>query len=459
MSKSVKLAKSTKPADDNVPDRLTELLNDIGIDISIDRYNNAKFIMVNDELKDHIPFDILSDDFRTSSMKKNTETDKIYVAEMINTIMKKKKISSTIKANTYAIVPFFEALGRLKLKDNHEVYNDRGLLRPEDKFTFRLVQNLKKIFPGIENKIRTQYPICTVRRTFIMDICIELSDISRIGIEFDEQHHFSRDKSISDITKRNLISRLIELRIFRVGDDFEHFLIALCYDIIKYYDTSNTQDMKLECVCSFIAYNIQTKDGMKVTACEIREYVSVIMGDTHVDIDLLSRLLKSNKDKVITAMKKYIKLEFIRKNGLIFNKKSGDIKKIHTTELLKFLMLYDDPASNKPKIFFARVIQEYLLILTGNYDTYTYRCPSEQFVTDMKDEILAYRMEPYKAPSSKRKKSIRVKTPSASSIDVDTEGDVTESHADSETETDTKSNTNISNNTDDNNSCEEIYEV
>jgi hypothetical protein len=250
---------------DQIPSKLLDLFKELGIPVVTDKYNKSKFIILTDEIRNSIPFEILSDSFRASETRKNTQTNKINIIEMVNTMVSKKKIMTTTKPNIYKCMLFFEAVGRLKIKNNYEVYNDKGLFREEDKFTFRLRENLKRIFPGIENKIVTQKPVCTIRRTFIMDICIEISDNSKIGIEFDEAHHFARDKEISDNLKRNLMSRLLELRIFKSGiDNFDHFLKALCYDIIKYHDSPDTRDMKLGYICSFISYNISKMDDVEI---------------------------------------------------------------------------------------------------------------------------------------------------------------------------------------------------
>jgi len=406
------MSKKLKQSTDDIPTKLLDLFKEHDIVIRTAKSTGAKYIEIPDSLKDKIPFDVLSDSFKTAATRKNTETDRIYITEMLNTMTKKTKITSTTKANTYAVIPFFEAVGRLKInEDTHEVYNDRGLFRAEDKFVFRLASHLKNIFPGIEDKIRTQVPIGTIRRTFIVDICIELSETSVIGIEFDEQHHFTRDNNISDTVKRNLISRLIELRIFRNGiDKFDHFLIALCYDIIKYYDnSSDTKDTKLEWIASFIAYNINMtekeglEDGEPFTTSDILPYIS-IMEESHVSIKQLSGILLNHTtvDKVNTAIKKYLKLRLMNKNKVVFDDDGEDIVEIHTSELLNFLMLFDDPSSKSRRGFFAKAITEYLLVLSGSYDTYRYICSAKQFVHEMEDEVLAYSMTPY-TPSATNK--------------------------------------------------------
>lgn len=267
--KSVKSVKDTTPVKDlnnvdQIPDKLINLFKELGIPVTIDRYSKSKFIMLTDQIKELIPFDMMSDSFKTSETRKTKQTNKINVIEMVNTMRSKLKITTTTKPNIYKCIPFFEAVGKLKInQDTFEVYNDKGLFRAEDKFTFRLIEHLKRIFPGIENKVLTQKPISTIRRTFIMDICIEISTTSIIGIEFDEVHHFMRDKEVSDNLKRNLMSRLLELRIFKAGiDDFDHFLRALCYDIIKCHDAPETSDMKIDYISSFISYNINKMDSI-----------------------------------------------------------------------------------------------------------------------------------------------------------------------------------------------------
>lgn len=389
MSKTTKSAKIEEP----IPTKLFDLFKELEIPVTTDRYSKTQFITVTDKLKNEIPFDVMSDSFKTAQSRKNTQTDRINITEMINTMMTKKKITSTTKSNMYRCIPFFEAIGKLKVNENYEVYNDRGLFRPEDKFTYRLREHLKIIFPGIENKIVTQKPVSTIRRTFIVDICINISDNNVIGIEFDEAHHFERDKEVSDNLKRTLLSRLIELRIFKYNiDRFDHFLRSLCYDIIKYHDSSDMRDLRRDYICNFISYNISKMDNVDMRPEGIRQQIDVIDTNDTIDIDALSEwLLNSDCDKVKDTIKKYLKCGLMIKNKVSFNK-NGDLVNIHVSELLKFLMLYDDNASNNNRAIFARVIQEYIAILTGNYDIYKYICSAEQFIAAMEDEALAYSM-------------------------------------------------------------------
>ena len=415
-TKSIKSTKSTKfikvpNTSDQIPTKLLDLFKNLNLPITTDRYSKCKFITLTDKIKESIPFDILSDSFRVSEARKNTQTNKINIIEMINTMLSKKKIASTTKPNVYKLIPFFEAVGKLCVdEETFEVYNDRGLFRPEDKFTYRLVENLNSIFPGIVNKIISQKQVPTIRRTFIVDICIEISDCNVIGIEFDEAHHFGRDKEVSDNLKRNLISRLLELRIYKYGiDDFDKFLKALYYDIIKYHDLPDLRDLKLDYVSSFISYNINKMDNTEISPDSIKHYVSAIgntMADT-IDVDVISDiLLNSDIDNVKKSIKTHLKSGFIFKNKVLYDD-DDEISSLYKSELLKFLMLYDDISCNPTRILFARIIQEYVEILNGSYDIYKYACSGDQFITDMEEEVLAYSM----TPCSTTKKPLRsVKT-------------------------------------------------
>src|SRR5579872_5428404 len=158
-----------------IPNKLNKLFDELGIILFTDKCNGRRCISITDKQKDQIPFDILSDRFKISSMSKITDTNKIVVNEMIDTMMKKKKIKTTTKSNIHMLIKFFEVLCRDKTNEKYEVYNDNGLFRSEDKFTFRLVENLKIIFPGIEDRIMTQRLIHSVRKYFILDICIDIS--------------------------------------------------------------------------------------------------------------------------------------------------------------------------------------------------------------------------------------------------------------------------------------------
>jgi len=412
MSKTTKVTKSVKSVKedtnsvkdinnvDQIPDKLINLFKELGIPVTIDRYTKSKFITLTNQIKELIPFDVMSDKFKIAESKKSTQTNKINVIEMVYTMKSKPKITTTTKPNIYKCIPFFEAVGKLKInQDTFEVYNDKGLFRAEEKFTFRLTENLKRIFPGIENKILSQESICTIRRAFVIDVCIKISDSSVIGIEFDESHHFERDKEVSDNLKRNLMSKLLELRIFKAGiDDFDHFLRALCYDIIKCHDAPETRDMKIDYICSFIAYNISKRDNVEIDTDGIKHYVSLLGDDTNdtIDINVLSNMLLNSYDdseSIDLIIKKYLKSGLIKKTKIIFDDDENIIS-LYKSEVLKFVMMFNDSICDDSRTMFARIIPEYILLLSGKYDKYRYTCPFEQFIMAMEDEVLAYSMTP-----------------------------------------------------------------
>lgn len=441
------------------PEKLLAIFKDMNLTIAKDRHNKLEYITITDQQKETIPFELLSDSFKTAISRKNTDTNKIYLNEMINTMLAKKKIMTTTKSNVYRLIPFFEAVGKLEVNnDTHEVYNDRKLFRAEDKFAFRLREHLKIIFPGIENKMKTQVSICTIRRTFILDICIELSENIMMGIEFDEPHHFDRDREVSDNLKRDLMSRLVELRIFKHGkDNFDNFLKALCYDIIKYTNNSVDldEDNKTQYICNFIAYIVNKATQKRINGMNtddinemgenimppqgIKLYID-IMNEEYVDIDILGHLLLNGdcaniKKKIKKYMKNGLMTETIKDddgNGLYLHKvdKRGNVTHLHNSELLSFIMIYDDQVSNPARILFARVIREYISILNGSYNGYSHICPAKKFINAMEDETLAYVHTHVRSfnRSTNNRKTIPINT---SDEDIDSEIDANESSSES----------------------------
>lgn len=394
-------------------DKLEAYLEQLGFIPELDKFTKLKYIYITDKMKQEYPFTFLSDDFKVSEKCKRTQTTKIYLLEMYNTMKSKKRLTTTTKSNMFLLIPFFEAIGKLAISDDFEVYNDRGLFRSEDKFVFRLVKNLESIFPGIEKKISTQHHIHSIRKSFVLDLCINVSETTFIGIEYDEKHHFDTDKTISDNIKRNILSRYVELRIFKVGDNFQNFLKSICYDVIKYHDWSSLENLRTTYITNLIAYNMGisedqhkkiknqndeleqiNKNNKKQTRQKIVETVIQIMKRDVISIqDLTVYVLRLNiKDiaEVEKSLKQMIKQLLIPKTGVKIKLGTKKITAIDKNILINFLMLYQDPVTNIHRSIFSTVVQEYLNVLNGSYDTYRYSCTNDDYNASLKTYLLAF---------------------------------------------------------------------
>src|SRR5277367_536915 len=118
---------------------LKKLLNNHNINTLKDQ-NGRFYIRVTDSIKDTLPFDMISNDYKINKGRRST----IYLNEILTTLRDKKGIRSTTKANTYTIIDFFKVINRITVDEDTFIVNDPdSLLRGEDKFSYRLIQNLK----------------------------------------------------------------------------------------------------------------------------------------------------------------------------------------------------------------------------------------------------------------------------------------------------------------------------
>lgn len=374
---------------DKIPKKLITLLKQY--DISAQKNDHgALYIIITDEHKRIIPFENLSNELKVRGK------NRINLNEMITTMRSKKKIQATTRSNAYVLVRFYEAIDRLIVdEDTFEVKNDNGLFRDEDKFCFRLVENLKRIFPGIEKKVTTQHIITSLRREHKVDIHIQISDTREICIEFDEKPHMLRDKQVSDTAKRNLFCNSVELRIFKLGiDEFDHFLKAICYDIIKYHDRPEQKEDREERTAQLIAHNLRVSEKSNVKVDSVRCIIEM-MSYPVIQLDLLAEhILNVDVKDIRKFIRLCIKNGTINEDNLTYDddKVSGMFKK----EATKLIMLYNDPQCDVYRIMYNSIIQEYINFANGDYNIYQYRCTRDIYIDGIVDEAEAYRSEPMK---------------------------------------------------------------
>lgn len=388
---------------DKIPKKLIHLLKQCGTDPQ-ENIHGAPYILISEEQKKQIPFGNLSAAY---NIKKN----RINLDEMVSTMINKKRIAGTTTPNAYKLIRFYEAVGRITVdKNTFQVTDKSNLFREEDKFCFRLVENLNKIFPEIEKKITTQHTIFSLRRDHIIDIHIQISDTREICIEYDEKDHSKRKKQMGDIGARNLICNTVELRIFKEDvDEFDHFLRALCYDIIRYHDRPGQKEDRDQRTAQLIAHIIRTDEKTNIKVDMIRNIIE-LMNYPIIDIQLLAEhIFNADVEDVRKAIKKCIKKGTINKDGITYD--DGDISGIYEKEASKLIMLYNDPQSDPYRIMYISIIHEYKKIVSGDYNTYQYRCTRETYINGLEDDAEAYRSQPMRNTrqvfKNKERKSIK----------------------------------------------------
>ncbi len=383
---------------DMIPKKLIKLLKLHGMDPQENR-DGAPYIKISAEQKKRIPYGNLSASY-------NPKKDKINLDEMVSTMVNKKRIAGTTTPNAYKVIHFYEAIGRVSVDEKtFEVTDKSDLFREEDKFCFRLVENLKRIFIGIENKITTQHTIYSLRREHIIDIHIQISDTREICIEFDEKAHSKRKSQMADTGTRNLFCNIVELRIFKdKRDDFDHFLRALCYDIVRYHDRPEQKEDRDQRTAQLIAHIIRTDEKTNINVDAIRNII-VMMNYPVIQIDVLAgQVLNTDVDKIIKFIRKCIKKGTINKQGITYD--DGNISGILEKDASKLIMLYNDPQSDPYRIMYISIMHEYKKIVSGDYNTYQYRCTREIYIEGLENEAEAYRSQPMRKVT-KNKKSIK----------------------------------------------------
>lgn len=389
---------------------LKKLFQELNIVVKKDT-DKLEYVRSLDVINQGIPLEYMSDEFKNDGNDKN-----IYLNEIVHTMNKKKKISATTQPNILRLIDFYAAIERVTVDEDYIVEDTKCIFRREDKFCYRLVKNLMKIFSGIEYYIVTQKPVSPLIRQLSLDIAINISDTVCIGIEFDEKSHSSRDKEISDNVKRDMLSRIVELRIVKEDHDFDHFLKSICYDIINLHKCNDLGNEHNKYVIDFIKYNIHKTDGLKITG-EIVASVIELVNCNKIDVDMLANdILNVEAKKIISSLEKFIRNRSFDKDAVIRNNKNKitDIKK---QGILKFLMLFDDQSCRDYRDMFDRVIREYISILSGSYNDYKYICPIDRFSIRMKEEARAYSNKPYKDPN---KREVKLYVNNSQNTDINT---------------------------------------
>lgn len=341
-------------------------------------------VTITDEIEKQIPFEYLSIDY------KNNKRTRLVLNEIVSTMKQQKKIGATTKENTYALVELYALIDRVSVeKGTFRVIDKTKLFRDEDKFCYRLVENLDLIFKGIRSKISTQYVVHDLLRAYKIDIAIKISNVVVIGIEFDEEHHKTRDNQIVDTAKRDRICRLINLRIFKKTDNFDNFLKAIAHDIIQYHDIPELKETKLDCIARLIRHNIQAKRKEIILLEGITNFVGVLDCQiVHIN-DLANIILNMEIRDVRKSIKQYVKNGLIDENDITYDD-NNKIDGVRQEAVLMFVMATNNNECDPYRIMIISIIQQYFLIMKGNYNVYSYMCTPEKTTACNYDDALEF---------------------------------------------------------------------
>lgn len=399
--------------DKTAENNLEKVMVKYGIHLQTYEKNNAKYFYISEKNAEEIPFEDLSDKYRSSRQKRSRFSNIIDLQEMIYVMKNKKQLLATTKSNMHKLVEFYEAVGRIKIKNNFEIIENSktDLFRYQDKITYRFIKTMTKIFPDIDSMIKTQQREYTIRGDLIFDIYIPISEENVIGIEIDEKHHSNKNTEIVDKHKRNFLSRVMEIRTFVKGRDdtkqgFDQFIRSICYDIINYHDVKHLQRDKLKYISNFISYNIKTVDDENVSPLIIEKFITII-NTQYIEIDQLVEILYSGDEdsyqSITKSLKDMIKKSLINKKKIKYDENKKDILGLHKTEFMKFLMMHQDVSCNRYRVMFSRINSEYISILSGEYHKYRYKCSKDAFDDACDNELFVFGNLQIKSNSEKKK--------------------------------------------------------
>jgi hypothetical protein len=377
-----------------------------------------KYFIMSDENMSNIPFEDMSEKYRVCRNTKSLYSNRIDLQEMIYTMQQKREIKATTKSNMYKLVEFYEAVERINIDKDFVIVDESkpNIFRYQDVITYRIIKNLNNIFPNIDTIITTQYRQRTVRGELIFDIFLNISPEHLLFIEIDENHHSKKNNDIADTHKRNIISRMVELRVFKKGRDdtelgFHNFLKSLCYDYLSFLDRDEHIEKRLIAQSNLIAYNIKINGKCEILASTVKRIVKLIKSEIINIEDLVSCLhhgtTKIKIKKISSAILNMIKNNYMSEKSItISSTGTGCVLSIDRIGFQIFLMMYQDISSNKYREMISIITNEYLSITNGAGSIYRYKCSLDEYNDSIDSELSVHGNIQIKYKSDKKRSEL-----------------------------------------------------
>jgi hypothetical protein len=341
-----------------------DALKSYGYEIKEDR-NKTPHIIISSDI---IPFINISKSYKSVS--------KINILKMIQHMRDRNIINTTYGSKSYGLIDLYAGLGKVIIAPLYNLIENDVIFSHKDKFIYKIVKLLNSIFIGIDKNIITNDMVYMING-YMIDLNIKLSDGYQIFIEYEGSGSVTANRY-------KIANSVASYLIYKPTDNFDNFFKAVCFTIIKFKNIIQKND-NINWISRIISYGIFIRHNVKTDYVNVREIIQIFKKKT-IHIKNLSELLNDDMSNVIKFIMAMIENKMIDNKNITYEK--GDIFSINQPEINKIILSYDNSKTNQYRTIYQYIVDEYLDMLNGEYDTYQYRSPDFEFISTIEDEIL-----------------------------------------------------------------------